>query len=379
MLFNLLTGPINPTYDTGWFSSWFYSELLFPNAPIAITKYAVCILTGIVVVYFIQSREGRKMGINSDDLLTCLAIVVPLCVLGARIAYLLTDGIPLVSTKISQYGFFKGLFGSFMYVLGFESAPSNYAFYGLSGLAIHGGIIVAVIMVIVCCHWKKWSIKNLADLTFPGFALAQAFGRWGNFFNREAHGIVVGGWTLDGNTLVANLTLEEQYARLRSFGIPKFIVNNMCFSNESYYYGTVNGERITATLSGYAYYHPTFLYESLLNLTAFIVYLVLRRKGKHIRSGMFGAMYLIWYGAIRFLIEFIRTDSLYLNFFGVALKNAQVLGVIMVLAGIGILIYLALDKKHPELYLDAIKKGEIKNKEAEEDKILNIKIDEDNK
>lgn len=379
MLFNLLSGPINRSYDTGWFSSWFYNELLFPNTSIPITKYAICILTGIIVVYLIQSKEGKKMGINPDDLLTCVAIVVPICVLGARIAYLLTDGNPLLSTKISQYGFIRGLFGSFMYVLGFENAPSSYAFYGLSGLAIHGGIITAVIGVIVCCYLKKWSIKNLADITFPGFALAQSFGRWGNFFNREAHGIVVGGWTLEGSALTANLTIEEQYARLRSFGIPKFIINNMCFQGESYYYGTVNGERITATLSDYAYYHPTFLYESLLNFTAFMIYLVLRRKAKHIRSGMFAAMYLIWYGAIRFMIEFIRTDSLYLNLFGVALKNAQVLGVIMVLAGIALIIYLALDKKHPERYLDAIKKGEEVKKESETDTVINIKIDEEKK
>ena len=79
------------------------------------------------------------------------------------------------------------------------------------------------------------------------------------------------------------------------------------------------------------------------------------------------------------MIEFIRTDSLYLNFFGVALKNAQVLGVIMVLAGIALIIYLALDKKHPERYFDAIKKGEEVKKESEADTVINIKIDEEKK
>lgn len=378
MLLNLLTSYCNPTYDTGWFSSWFYSELLFPNTGISITKYAVCILLGIIVVYLIQSKEANRMGINGDDLLTCVAIVVPLCIIGARVAYMLTDGIPTLSEKIGDYGFFKGLFGTFLYIFGFENAPESFEFYGLSGLAIHGGIIVALIMIVVCSLIKKWSIKNVADFVLPGFLLAQASGRWGNFFNKECNGIVVGGWNLvSDNVLEANLTIEEQYARLRSFGIPRFIVDNMCFSNVSYYYGTVNGERMTATLSGYAYYHPTFLYESLLNFIAFIIYLILRRKGKHIKSGMFAAMYLIWYGFIRFLIEFIRTDSLYINFFGVPFKNAQVLGVIMVLAGIALLIYLALDKKHSELYQDAIRKRErMEDNKETTDEVVKVNIDE---
>lgn len=359
---------------TDWFSQWFYDRLMFPDLGLSIAKYAVCILTGIIVAYLVQTPEGEKMGIRKDDVLTIAIITVPLCVIGGRIVYMLTDGESTFATKIATYGFFPGLWGGLLSVIGFYNAPADYTFGGISGMAMHGVITVAFIMMIVSCKWKKWKMRNFVDEVCPGLLIAQVIGRWGNFFNQEAHGSVVGGWVLSNGILTPNLTIEQQYAKLLSLGVPKFIANNMCLNGEKYYYGVINGVQSYGYLSGYAYYHPTFLYESLLNLIGFILYLVARKHFKKVRSGMFGAAYLIWYGVVRFFIEFLRTDSLYIDFFGTPIKNAQAACVLMVVVGIAFMVYLALNKKDPELYQDAIKKGATLKAKAEEDDEAVVKV-----
>ena len=88
---------------------------------------------------------------------------------------------------------------------------------------------------------------------------------------------------------------------------------------------------------------------------------------------MIAAGYLMWYGVVRFFIEFIRTDSLYINFFGTAVKNAQVFCVIFFLIGLSLMLYLAFFKKNPELYQDALKKGEkLREQEQEEDEVVKV-------
>ena len=115
-------------------------------------------------------------------------------------------------------------------------------------------------------------------------------------------------------------------------------------------------------------------FESLLNLIGLILYFVARRKFKKLRSGQIAAGYLMWYGIVRFFIEFIRTDSLYINFFGTPVKNAQVFCTIFTLIGLGIMLYLGIFKKNSELYQDALKKGaQAKEKEdSKEDEVVKV-------
>ena len=137
-------------------------------------------------------------------------------------------------------------------------------------------------------------IKYMDICTF-GLILGQIIGRWGNFFNSEAHG---------GET--TRLFLEKIH-------IPSFIINGMY----------ING----------IYYHPTFFYESILNLIGLII-LLLVRKNKNLKNGMILAIYLIWYSIVRFFIEALRTDSLMLG----TLKMAQVISIILFITGIIIFI-----------------------------------------
>lgn len=163
------------------------------------------------------------------------------------------------------------------------------------GLAIHGGIIAGVLVILLYC--KKYKVRSIRmfDFLAPAMLLAQAIGRWGNFFNGEAYGPVT---TLDF---------------LTKLHIPDFIIKNMY----------ING----------VYHQPTFLYESVWCIIGFVILLTIRRM-KYIKIGQITGIYFIWYGIGRFLIESLRTDSLMLG----NLKMAQIISIIMVLTGIVLII-----------------------------------------
>ena len=145
------------------------------------------------------------------------------------------------------------------------------------------------------------------DFIVPALLLAQAIGRWGNFFNSEAHG--------PATTL----------AHLQSLHIPSFIIEGM----------KIDG----------IYYTPTFLCESIWCLIGFIVILIVRRL-KITKVGQPFALYLMWYGFGRFVIESMRTDSLMLGGF----KIAQIVSVIMVLVGLVIIMITGRRGRYEDLY-----------------------------
>jgi phosphatidylglycerol:prolipoprotein diacylglycerol transferase len=189
------------------------------------------------------------------------------------------------------------------------------------GQTIHGAFFVAFICAYFHTRKRKMNLWKIIDVLAIGFIIAQAFGRWGNFFNQEAHGGLVGGIT-EG---VANLSLEEQFNLLRhTVGLPEFIVNNM------YIRAGIGGYHVTP-LTGF--YHPTFFYESMLNVIGFVIMLVLRRI-KTIRFGDLMSFYLIWYGGVRIFIESMRTDPLTYELFGLTLKSATTTSILMILGGI---------------------------------------------
>ena len=147
------------------------------------------------------------------------------------------------------------------------------------GLAIHGGLIFGLITVLLVCRHKKIEPLNVLDLFIPTVALAQAIGRWGNFFNGEAHG---------GPT-----------------DLPWGIL--------------VDGVKV----------HPTFLYESIWCVILFIA-LSWFNKHKRYAHGQTLALYFIFYSLERFMVEALRTDSLMIGPF----KQAQVISVCAIIAGI---------------------------------------------
>ena len=165
------------------------------------------------------------------------------------------------------------------------------------GLSIHGGILGGFISGVIYCKYLRLPILKMADIVAYGLILAQAIGRWGNFMNQEAHGVAT--------------TLGF----LKSLHLPKFIINQM------YIDGT--------------YYQPTFLYESLWDISGFVVLIILRRQKKLLKSGEVVLSYIIWYSFGRFFIEGMRTDSLMLG----SLRVSQWLSLILFISAIAAIFY----------------------------------------
>lgn len=153
------------------------------------------------------------------------------------------------------------------------------------GLAIHGGLIAGAIVGVIFCKIRKINIWQILDIVIPSVALGQAIGRWGNFINQEAYG---------GPT-----------------NLPWGIM--------------VNGVKV----------HPTFLYESIIDLSVFVL-LMWYRKNKRKNQGEVIALYLILYSIGRFFVEGMRTDSLmFLN-----MRVAQLISLGLILLGISIFVFL---------------------------------------
>ena len=163
------------------------------------------------------------------------------------------------------------------------------------GLAIHGGILAGGLYIIRFAKKNKLNFLKIFDIASPSLIIAQAIGRWGNFFNQEAHGPVT--------------TIKT----LKDLLIPNFIIKGMKINNN--------------------YYHPTFYYECLWNLLGFIILIFIRKK-KKLRTGQLTGIYMIWYSVARFLIESLRTDSLMLG----NIKIAQFISIIMILIGIYLIV-----------------------------------------
>lgn len=165
------------------------------------------------------------------------------------------------------------------------------------GIAIYGGIIGGVLTCLAVCRVKRASFPAVADACSYGLLIGQLIGRWGNFVNQEAYGgACAAPWRM-------GLTLND---------------------------GT------------YLEVHPTFLYESLWNLAGFCLLYFFIRKHRRF-PGMLFCCYLVWYGAGRFWIEGLRTDSLY--FFGTGLRVSQLVAVGTVVGGGLVLLWQLVWKK----------------------------------
>lgn len=286
--------------------------------------YAVCILSGAIMVAFIAYYGiFRYVKFDADNLLTGLIWGLFSGVLGARLYYIIFehDGLP------------SNVFDAFLEIIGL--GPN-----GLSGLAIHGGIYATVIFLIIFCKVKKIKLLPLIEIVLPCFMLAQVVGRWGNFFNQEAFGTLVNGYEVGPLT---EAQLLEQRLALKHLLVPDFVINNM--------YITPNGSLDIPRITGY--YYPTFYFESMLNLIGVVTYMILRRKWKKIYLGDAVAFYLTWYGLVRFIIESLRTDPLMIGNIRVALLTS----VIFFIAGILVFILRRVFKYRLEPVKDFFKNG----------------------
>lgn len=246
-------------------------RVLFSLGNIKIYWYSVIMLISVLVGMFLALREAKRQGMYNfiSDLITYIIVYG---IIGARIYYVLFNFESYRYDLLSIFKIWEG------------------------GIAIYGAIIGGFIAIVWLSKKREKSIIKTTDIIVPGLILAQAIGRWGNFFNSEAHGEIV--------------SLEF----LRSIHLPNFIINGMY----------INGN----------YYNPTFLYESIWCFLGFFALILIRKFTKR-KKGIMTYMYFIWYGIGRIYIEGLRTDSLYLGSF----RISQIVSFVLILVGIFGLLY----------------------------------------
>lgn len=258
------------------------NRYIFTIGNFKVEWYSVLIIIGVMIGLTMVMKEAKRYKYPTEFVFNMCFWAIIAGIIGARIYYVL---------------FNLNLYDSFWDVFKIWEG----------GLAIHGGLIAGLIVIILYCKKYNARATRFIDFLVPALLLAQAIGRWGNFFNSEAHG--------------AATTLEH----LQSLHIPSFIIEGMNI--------------------GGIYYTPTFLYESIWCFIGFIIILIARRL-KYTKVGQPFALYLMWYGLGRFIIESMRTDSLMLGGF----KIAQIISVLMILVGLIIIMITGRKGKFEDLY-----------------------------
>ena len=247
--------------------------------------YGVIIAAGFILAALFCARQAGKFGLSSDDLFDFVIWLIPSCIIGARLYYVLFR---------LDY---------------FTANPSEIFSVRDGGLAIYGGIIAGVIAGILVCKRKRIPVFALGDLAAFGLLIGQAIGRWGNFINREAFGVET-----------------DVFCRM----------------------GLTTSDGVTI------FVHPTFLYESLWNLTGLVILCLLLRRGARKYDGQFTWLYVLWYGLGRAWIEGLRTDSLYIG--STDIRVSQLLAILSALAAAVVLIINAGKKHSPDgLFVNRIR------------------------
>lgn len=246
-------------------------QVLIEIGGIKIYWYSVMILIGVLLGSYLVLKESKKFNISKEKISDMLFYTIIFGIIGARIYYVLFNLDYYLNYPIDIIKVWEG------------------------GLAIHGGIIAGAIYLIYYTKKNNLNTLTVTDICVPGLLIGQAIGRWGNFFNKEAHGPI---------------TSIEYLKKLK---IPNLIIEGM----------KIDGE----------YYIPTFFYESLWCIIGLVIILLIRRL-KKIKIGTLTGFYMIWYGIGRYMIESLRTDSLMIS----ALKQAQIISILMILIGLIIIV-----------------------------------------
>lgn len=277
--------------------------------------YGLIITCGLLLAVVMCSRLGKRFGITEDQILDLMLFAVPAALVSIRAYYVLFN-----------LDLYRRTDGSLDW--------SAILRYSDGGLAIYGGIISSIIVLLIFCRVRNISFLAFADLGVHGLFLGQLIGRWGNFMNVEAYG---------GPTALPWRMCAESIAR------------NML--NQGY----VDQAGCQAILSGTLGVHPTFLYESLWNLLGlFLVY----QLGKRRRfDGQCFLFYIFWYGLGRAWIEGLRTDSLYffgLTLFGVPIRTSQMVAIVSALAAGAVLLWMSWKRRNApaDLYVQRAADGQ---------------------
>jgi len=242
------------------------NRVLINLGPIKIYYYSVIMMLSVLTGILLAFKESKHYNMK-DYIVDLVTYLIIFGIIGARFYYVIFNFDIYKHNILDIFKIWEG------------------------GIAIYGGIIGGICAIIYYANKRKESIIRTMDIIAPGLILAQSIGRWGNFFNSEAHGV------------------EVSLTYLKNLHIPNFIIEGMNI--------------------GGTYYHPTFLYESLWCLIGFAILVSIRKITKR-KLGIITSCYFVWYGIGRYMIEGLRTDSLYLGNF----RISQLVSIFFIIFGI---------------------------------------------
>jgi phosphatidylglycerol---prolipoprotein diacylglyceryl transferase len=229
------------------------SPVIFEVGPFALRWYGLCIALGIAAATWLTARELNRRGYDGAMALDALFFVVPLGFIGARIYHVITD-----------YDLYDGDPHSFF--------PGIFEVWN-GGLGIYGAVIGGFLGLLIFARLRSISAWAFADAAAPGLILAQAIGRFGNYFNQELFG--------------------------RPSDLPWAI--------------EIAPENRPPQFTDVASFHPTFLYESIWDvLVCLILLFVARRFADSLKNGDVFLLYVCLYSVGRFFVETLRIDPAFL-------------------------------------------------------------------
>lgn len=245
-------------------------EIAFHLGPFAIRWYGILITIAVIATLIVAIIEAKRRGETWEHVLNTALLVIPLGIIGARLYHV-----------IDQWDFYR---------------QNPALIFGGAGLGIFGAIIGGAIGLLIYTKWKRLSTLRWMDIVAPGLILAQAIGRWGNFFNQELYGYPT--------------------------DLPWAIYIDPTHRLPGY--------------EAFGYFHPLFLYESLWNFLGFLLLMLLGRKLKHrLLDGDIFFLYVIYYGLGRSYLEGLKIDVWTI----VGVPMAQWLSGVAVVASIAVIAY----------------------------------------
>ena len=272
----------------------------FKIGSLEVQWYGLIITLGLILAFIYCFPKMKRFGLDSDRTIDAVLGGVIGGLVGARLYY--------VAFNWSEYkGDLKSIFNT-----------------REGGLAIYGGIIGALAVGLLICKIRKVKMLPMLDITCLGFLIGQGVGRWGNFVNQEAFG---------GKT--------DSFLGMTGGRIQEYIFENSASLGGSL---TAEGSGIM-NLELYPV-HPCFLYESVWCLLGFVLLACWSKRRKY--DGQLLLMYMAWYGAERFFVEGLRSDSLYIGSIRVSQALSALIFVVSVILQI---VMFSRIRRDPERYV----------------------------
>ena len=245
-------------------------DVAFYLGTLAIHWYGILIALAVIAAIGIAIIEAKRRGQHAEQVFNLALVVIPLGAIGARLYHV-----------IDEWQFYS---------------QNPALIIGGQGLGIFGAIIGGAIGLIVYTKWRKLNTLRWLDITAPGLLLAQAIGRWGNFFNQELYGYPT--------------------------DLPWAIYTDPNHRLPNY--------------EAFSHFHPLFLYEFLWNLLGFSILMILgRRFQNRLMDGDIFLLYVIYYSVGRFFLEGLKIDVWTLA----GMPTARWICGIAIIASIAVIVY----------------------------------------